>query len=761
MQSIILRKRYFNKLYDIFSSLDIHVSEQVYQNAILKFLLQTLKKTVIIVFSSQYSLFQQCEKSLIDQIFYIQNGFVSKNINQMDIFIEQQQNIVKEEKKICFFDEKKSEQNSQSAIQQLYSNSSSYNRAFSSLKEIKEQAKDEFLNSQQQFDENMDEQRVQGGIKIRTFITYLSSLSFLGSFIYLVLNFATQASIQLIDFWLSDWVDQRSDFYGKINAYFANDFVQIFLFWLILNISITASRGIIYIICNLLCSYRLFNKLNKCIMYSNIQFFDNNPSGRIINRISDDIVNVDDLLPTSVNIFTKLFALSIGYPIGISIKFPWVISLIVVSIFAMYYLRQQFKAANRELKRLSQVNGGKLLTCMHEMHKGVHIIRSFGKQLYSVKSYLEVLDFNINSFLISQAVYTWMLARLQIIVNFLFAFVCISSIVVVYIGNIQKDNYTTISLCITYTILLAGRFSDLLFQYCMFEQQIISVERIQQYFSNEMENLNQKKTNLYKSPASVLFEQQQQVILKNNQIQNDSAILFSNVFLNYEDCGENYALKNFNLNIKKGEKIAICGRTGSGKTSFLNALFNMYPIQQGNIFVNGVDIDELTLKQLRNQISVIPQFGFLYQANLLQNLDPEGKYTDQFILNKIKESKLSLKNQDYQDFQILQGGQNISCGEKQIINFLRIILKNTNIICLDEATSNTDPITDSQINEQLFAFAENKTLIVITHRLENIEKYDRVVVLSQGQIVECGNVQELKQIQNGFSNQLLNKEGDK
>lgn len=138
-----------------------------------------------------------------------------------------------------------------------------------------------------------------------------------------------------------------------INEYFSYNFNRIFFIYIIINLSITFLRGIFYILCNLLSSYRLFNKLNTSIMYSTMYFFDTNPVGRIINRISDDIVNVDDLLPTSVNVFTKLLALSIGYPIGISIKFPWIVVIIFVAVFLMAYLRRYFKASNREIKRLS------------------------------------------------------------------------------------------------------------------------------------------------------------------------------------------------------------------------------------------------------------------------------------------------------------------------------------------------------------------------------------------------------------------------
>jgi len=123
--------------------------------------------------------------------------------------------------------------------------------------------------------------------------------------------------------------------------------------------------------------------------------------------------------------------------------------------------------------------------------------------------------------------------------------------------------------------------------------------------------------------------------------------------------------------------------------------------------------------------------------------------------DKNAELNIGSSASDELDFGIEQSGENLSNGEKQIVNFLRVILRETEIICLDEASSNMDPKTDALLHEQIVKFAENKTLIVITHRLENIELFDRVVVMENGRVVECGNVKELRGIVGGFFNRML------
>ena len=125
---------------------------------------------------------------------------------------------------------------------------------------------------------------------------------------------------------------------------------------------------------------------------------------------------------------------------------------------------------------------------------------------------------------------------------------------------------------------------------------------------------------------------------------NDYSLVFENVHLTYDVEGENkkYELKNFNLKIRQGEKIAICGRTGSGKSSLLNIMFRLYEIEQGRIFIKQKEIRSISLRQLRSQMSIIPQFGFLYNASLKDNLDPSNDLTNESVQKIIQESGLNI-----------------------------------------------------------------------------------------------------------------------
>eukprot|EP01016_Furgasonia_blochmanni_P015941 TRINITY_DN1896_c0_g1_i9.p1 TRINITY_DN1896_c0_g1~~TRINITY_DN1896_c0_g1_i9.p1 ORF type:complete len:232 (-),score=41.79 TRINITY_DN1896_c0_g1_i9:131-826(-) len=208
-----------------------------------------------------------------------------------------------------------------------------------------------------------------------------------------------------------------------------------------------------------------------------------------------------------------------------------------------------------------------------------------------------------------------------------------------------------------------------------------------------------------------------------------------------------------------------------------------YDISGGSIYVSGRNIAHLSLTELRRSMSIIPQFGFLFESTLRDNLDPSQRKSDDQIRDLIDRSGFKIRGVNLQEkeskpeingrkgdamievespktnisFAIEKSGKNLSNGEKQIINFLRILLRDATIICLDEATSNMDPQTDHALHRALFEYTKDKTMIVITHRLENIKEYDRVIVMDQGQIVEQGSYEQLKFNPSGFFGRMARK----
>lgn len=159
--------------------------------------------------------------------------------------------------------------------------------------------------------EEEDEAREQGGIKKETFFTYFRAMGLWSLGLFFFSNFLMEGSMMLIDFWLRDVVSPSSTFFDKINNMFTS-FSSTFLFFIYLNLGLTSFRGIFYCVCALLGGKRLFSKLNKCIIFAKMEFFDKNPVGRIINRLSDDILGIDDYLPWASHVLMETFAYGIG-----------------------------------------------------------------------------------------------------------------------------------------------------------------------------------------------------------------------------------------------------------------------------------------------------------------------------------------------------------------------------------------------------------------------------------------------------------------
>ena len=204
-----------------------------------------------------------------------------------------------------------------------------------------------------------------------------------------------------------------------------------------------------------------------------------------------------------------------------------------------------------------------------------------------------------------------------------------------------------------------------------------------------------------------------------------------------------------------GEKVGIVGRTGSGKTSLQNALLRLIELSSGSICIDGVDVRELGLHELRNQISIIPQDPVLFSGSLRFALDPFSSFRDDQVWQVLEEVELGEKVRKLEgqlEFSVSEGGSNFSVGERQLLCLARAILKQSRILMLDEATSYVDTITDSKIQRLLQSKFVECTVFTIAHRIHTVMQHDRILVMKNGQIVESGSpIQLLKEPTTLFS----------
>jgi len=221
--------------------------------------------------------------------------------------------------------------------------------------------------------------------------------------------------------------------------------------------------------------------------------------------------------------------------------------------------------------------------------------------------------------------------------------------------------------------------------------------------------------------------------------------------------------EDFSLNIKAGEKVALVGQSGSGKTSLTKLLFRFFEPQKGSIYFDGQDAKDFTLESLRSQISLVPQQPELFHRSVYDNIILDADASDEQVREVAKKSQsLAFIEKLPEQFETMVGerGVKLSGGEKQRIALARAFLENAPIVVLDEATSALDSITEKQIQTAIFDLIENKTAIIIAHRLSTILRMDRIIVLENGKIIEEGTHQELLDLDGNYSKMWKHQSGE-
>jgi ABC-type multidrug transport system fused ATPase/permease subunit len=218
-------------------------------------------------------------------------------------------------------------------------------------------------------------------------------------------------------------------------------------------------------------------------------------------------------------------------------------------------------------------------------------------------------------------------------------------------------------------------------------------------------------------------------------------------------------LKKLNINIKHGEKVGVCGRTGSGKSTICLCLFRILEAEEGQIFIDDIDISTIGLDLLRNSITIIPQDPCLIEGTLKYNIDPFNKNKNEEIIKILKDIGFEYSEPDdkIMDKNIEQGGSNLSVGQKQLICIARALLRKSKIVIMDEATSNIDINTEIAIQKALNILLENSTVITVAHRIKTIINYDKVLVLDDGEVKEFDSPSILIKNINSLFYQLLSK----
>ncbi|XP_056891799.1 ATP-binding cassette sub-family C member 10 [Takifugu flavidus] len=501
------------------------------------------------------------------------------------------------------------------------------------------------------------------------------------------------------------------------------------------NTVFTAIRAFLFAYGTICAAKIIHNRLLDRVLQATVTFFDTTPMGRILNRFSSDLYSVDDSLPFILNILLATVFNLLGMLVVMSYGLPWV--LLALPPLAIFYYRTQdfYRQTSRELKRLCSLTLSPIYSHFSETLSGLGTIRASGSCARFEEENIRRLELNQRCQFLSKAAMQWLDIRLQLI-----GVAVVSSLSTIAVIQHQYSSVDPglVGLSLSYSLSITTLLSGLIFSFTQTEMQLVSVERTEEYSTDlpiEPQNQNKQLDPVW--PAQGWLE-------------------FRSVVLAYRD-GLPNALDGVSFVVRPGEKVGIVGRTGSGKSTLFLALFRMLELNQGQIFLDGLDICTVGLAQLRSRLAIIPQDPFLFSGTIRENLDPCGRHSDPQLLDVLMQCHLSdvVYRMGGLDAEVGERGRCFSVGQRQLLCLARALLTHAKLLCIDEATASVDQKTDKLLQQTIREKFQNKTVLTIAHRINTIMDCERVLVLHAGKVVEFDTPAALCQMDRSIFQRLV------
>ncbi|MFZ1320561.1 MAG: ABC transporter ATP-binding protein [Ignavibacteria bacterium] len=468
--------------------------------------------------------------------------------------------------------------------------------------------------------------------------------------------------------------------------------------------------------------YDLRKKIYSHILSLDLKFFDRNPIGRIVTRVTGDVEVLFEVFSSGlVTAFGDIFL--IFWILYFMFSLDFTLTLVTLSVLpVLIYATSIFRRKVRESYRRIRLLIAKLNSYIQEHLTGITIVQYFVKEKKTIDEFEEINRDHTEQNKKSVFYY----AVFFPIVELLSA---ISAGLIIWYGGGQViQNAVSVGVLISFiqfTEMFFRPIRDLSEKYNILQTAMASSERI-------FALLDEKPTVLDPVKPIELKD------VKGN-------IEFRNVSFAYNE--GDYVLRNINFKIKEGEKVAFVGATGAGKSTIINLLTRFYDINEGEILLDGINIKDIDQMELRKNIAIVLQDVFLFSGDIRSNITlNNSKITDEIIFNAIDNTGLRPFIDSHPETiykQVTERGSSFSVGQKQLISFARALAYNPKILILDEATSSVDTNTEILIQNAIKKLIEGRTSIIIAHRLSTIQNCDKIIVMHKGEIKEMGTHQEL------------------
>lgn len=484
-------------------------------------------------------------------------------------------------------------------------------------------------------------------------------------------------------------------------------------------------------------SKNLRNKISVKINKIPLKYFDSTSYGDILSRVTNDVDTISRTLSESVSDLVSSIVLFIGVVLVMFITNPVMAitgilaSLIGFSLLAFILAKSQKYYENQQ-KELGNLNGH-----IEEAYSGHNVVKVYNNVENSKDEFEKINEKMFNSSIKSHFLSGLMPPIMGFIGNFGYVAICIVGSILVINGKI---NVATIVSFMMYTRLFTSPLSTIAQGFIELQSAAAASERVSEFLSeSELEDESSKT-----------------LVLDRNKVEGN--IEFNHVVFGYDD--DKNIIKDFNVSVEKGEKVAIVGPTGAGKTTMVNLLMRFYEIKNGSITIDGVNTKDITRENVHDLFCMVLQDTWVFEGTIKENIIYNRKnITDNEVEDACRVVGLDhfIKALPLGYDTVLGDIESLSAGQKQLLTIARGMLSDAPFLILDEATSSVDTRTEELVQKAMDALTKGRTSFIIAHRLSTIKNADLILVMKDGNIIEQGSHNELME-KNGFYTELYNSQ---
>ncbi|XP_005734933.1 ATP-binding cassette sub-family C member 8 isoform X4 [Pundamilia nyererei] len=713
---------------DPFSALDIHLSDHLMQDGILKLLREEKRTVVLVTHKLQYLPHADWIIAMKDGTIQTEGTLKDVQNSEPELFEQWKTLMNRQDQEF----EKETVAESMTDLERKNLRRAMYSREAARTEEDEEE---ESVESED--DDNLSQvMRQRATIPWRSCGTYLSSAGLLLLSLLLLSQLLKHSLMVAIDYWLAHWTSHVIA--AKKDASSHNcTIVQDCGFshsWYLSVFSVLCCLGIVLCLATSVAvewtghkvAKELHHNLLNKIILAPMRLFETTPLGSILNRFSTDTNTIDQHIPTTLECLSRSTLLCVSALGVISYVTPvFLIALLPLAV-TCYFIQKYFRMASRDLQQLEDSTQLPLLSHFSETVEGLTTIRALRYEPRFRQRLLQFTDANNIASLFLTAANRWLEVRMEYIGA------CV--VLVAAVASITNSLYNQLSpglvgLGLTYALMVSNYMNWMVRNLADMEVQLGSVKRINGLLKTEPENYEGLLT---VSQVPDGWPRQGQIKIQNLSVRYDATL--------------KPVLKNVNAHISPGQKVGICGRTGSGKSSFSLAFFRMVDMFEGRIVIDNIDISKLPLQTLRSRLSIILQDPILFSGTIRFNLDPEMKATDEMLWEALEIAQLKLVVKSLPgglDAIVTEGGENFSQGQRQLFCLARAFVRKSSILIMDEATASIDMATENILQKVVMTAFADRTVVIIAHRVHTILNADLVIVMKRGIILEYDRPQAL------------------